>query len=84
MKDQILARQQIQNPGFILMLTLLVPVCGAQYFVTGQHGKGVLHFFTLGGLGIWWFVSLFTLKHNIATYNQKIVEAAERLETHRK
>lgn len=56
---------------------------GAHYAYMGKWGLQILYWFTLGGLGIWALIDLFTMsskvdQHNAAIFRQ--IEAIERNE----
>ncbi|MFT5337693.1 MAG: hypothetical protein ACI9YL_001698 [Luteibaculaceae bacterium] len=57
------------NPTTIWLLFLLL---GWSYGSLGKVGIQVLYYITMGGLGIWALIRLFTLSGAIKTYNRGI------------
>ena len=57
------------NSGTIWVLYLLL---GWSYGSLGKIGLQILFYLTLGGLGLWAFIRLFTLSGAIRDYNRKI------------
>lgn len=50
-----------KNLGVILVLFLFLGIFGIHRFMAGKIGTGVLFLLTLGGLGIWALIDLFTM-----------------------
>jgi len=68
--DKILIyNQRSVNTTTIWLLFLFL---GWSYGSMDQVGKQILFYLTLGGLGIWTLVRLFTLNGAIKDYNKKI------------
>jgi TM2 domain-containing membrane protein YozV len=42
---------------------------GAHRFYLGRPLSGLLQVFTLGGLGIWWLIDLFSIPNMVKLYN---------------
>lgn len=57
------------NPTTVWLLFLLL---GWSYGSFGKIGLQILFYLTLGGLGIWALVRLFTLSGEIQKYNRRI------------
>lgn len=57
------------NPTTIWLLFIFF---GWSYGSLGSIGKQILYYITLGGLGLWAIVRLFTLQGAIRNYNKKI------------
>lgn len=57
------------KPGTIWLLFIFL---GWSYGSLGQIGTQILYYLTLGGLGIWTLIRLFTLSGAIKEYNRKI------------
>lgn len=61
---------------------------GAHYAYLGSWGTQILYWITLGGLGIWALLDLFTMSGKVNTYNASIfsqieaIEKKEKDETH--
>lgn len=50
---------------------------GAHYAYLGKWGLQILYWFTLGGLGVWSLIDLFTMNSKIEEYNAPIFEQLE-------
>ena len=57
------------NPTTVWILFVFL---GWSYGSLGQIGKQMLFYLTLGGLGVWTIIRLFTLNKSIKEYNKKI------------
>ena len=61
---------------------------GLHYAYLGKWGVQFLYWFTLGGLGIWSLIDLFTMSDKVNTYNASIfrqiasIEKKEKEEAH--
>lgn len=53
---------------------------GAHYAYLGRWGVQLLYWFTLGGIGVWAIIDLFTMRSKIDKHNQPILEQIEQLE----
>lgn len=63
-----------RKPSVVYILTFIgTPWLGYAYL--GRPGLALLSFFTLGGLGIWWVVSLFTLPYAALAHNEQCAVA---------
>ncbi len=45
---------------------------GAHYFYLGNWVKQIFFWLTLGGLGLWWLIDLFTLSSKVSSHNTDI------------
>jgi len=69
MDKQFAYNERKANPTLIWLLFLFL---GWSYGSLGSIGKQILFYITLGGLGIWALIRLFTLQGAIRDYNRKI------------
>lgn len=67
-QNQLQQRQKNRGVTFILALFL----GGVDRIYLGQIGLGILKLLTGGGLGIWWFIDLFTAMGRTDEYNRKL------------
>lgn len=58
----------MKSKGVAYLLWFLL---GAHYAYLGKWGTQILYWVTLGGLGIWAIIDLFTLGGKVETYNTK-------------
>lgn len=57
---------------------------GAHYAYLGRWGIQLLYWFTLGGLGIWVIIDLFTMKSKVENHNRPILEEMAKMEKEEK
>ena len=57
------------NPTLIWLLFLLL---GWSYGSLGKTGTQILYYLTIGGLGVWAIIRLFTLQGAIRDYNKNV------------
>jgi hypothetical protein len=69
MDKQFTYNERKANPTLIWLLFLFL---GWSYGSLGKIGTQVLYYITLGGLGLWGLIRLFTLQGAIRNYNKKI------------
>ena len=69
MDKQFTYQQRALNPSTMWLLFLIL---GWSYGSMGKMGKQILYYFTFGGLLLWFFYRLFTLKGAIKRYNKQI------------
>ena len=69
MDKQFTYNERKANPTLIWLLFLFL---GWSYGSLGKIGTQVLYYITLGGLGLWVLIRLFTLQGAIRNYNKKI------------
>ena len=60
-KWQSLVSMHFKSPTFALLLSFFFGVIGVDRFYIGTIGLGVLKLLTLGGLGLWTLIDLFTI-----------------------
>ena len=53
---------------------------GAHYAYLGRWGVQFLYWITIGGLGIWALIDLFTMKNKVEKHNAPVFEQLEKLE----
>lgn len=54
---------------------------GAHYAYLGKWGIQVLYWLTIGGLGIWMLIDLFTMPGKVDKYNSALFQQIEEIET---
>tara|TARA_B100000780_G_C20839629_1_gene333671 strand:+ start:278 stop:580 length:303 start_codon:yes stop_codon:yes gene_type:complete len=69
MDKQFAFNERKANPTLIWLLFLLL---GWSYGSLGKIGLQILYYVTLGGVGIWALIRLFTLQGAIRDYNREI------------
>jgi hypothetical protein len=67
----LLAQQELVKPSTIWILFLFL---GWSYGSLGKIGKQILFYLTLGGLGVWALIRLFTLSSAIKKYNNTVYQ----------
>ena len=67
-KSGVIMGVNYQNPTVILIIAILL---GWDRFFLGQVGTNLLKIFTVYGLGIWWFVDIFSAKKRTYNYNYR-------------
>jgi TM2 domain-containing membrane protein YozV len=77
-KSDFLARftSQAKNPTAIFGFAVYLGLYGVDRFLLGNIGLGVLKLFTLGGLGVWYTIDLFTAAGRA---RQKNIELARQI-----
>lgn len=66
---------EMRNPVNWLLIYLFVPVfCLIDRIVLGQVGLGILKLITIGGLGLWVFIDIFTIMPRIKASNFKKIQ----------
>lgn len=53
---------------------------GCHYAYLGKWGLQILYWFTLGGLGIWALIDLFTIPSKVSTHNLIIANQIDQIE----
>ena len=72
MNDQellALSGADFKDPTVSLVLSIIVGQLGIDRFYIGDVGAGVGKLLTLGGLGIWWIIDMFTIQKKTKTNN---------------
>ena len=62
----------MKSKGVAYLLWFFLGVIGAHKFYIRKTGMGILYLFTVGLLGIGWFIDLFTLGHQVDVANMLI------------
>lgn len=70
-------QSQLKNTGNAYLLWFFL---GAHYAYLGRWGVQLLYWFTLGGLGIWLIIDLFTMKSKVEDHNRPILEEMAKME----
>ncbi len=69
MDKQFAYNERKANPTLVWLLFLFF---GWSYGSLGKIGTQILYYITLGGLGVWALIRLFTLQGAIRDYNREI------------
>ena len=69
MDKQFAYNERKANPTLVWLLFLFL---GWSYGSLGKIGTQILYYITLGGLGVWALIRLFTLQGAIRDYNREI------------
>ena len=69
MDKQFTFNERKASPTLIWLLFLFL---GWSYGSLGKIGTQILYYITIGGLGVWTLIRLFTLQGAIRDYNKKI------------
>ena len=78
--DKHYLQSKIKSTGTAYLLWFIF---GAHYAYLGHWGTQILYWITLGGLGFWALIDLFTMSGKVDRYNANIfrqIEAIERKE----
>jgi len=71
-------QSKIKSTGTAYLLYFLL--FGTHYAYLGKWGLQILYWFTLGGLGIWTLIDLFTMSEKVNRYNAVIFSRIEKIE----
>lgn len=71
-------QSQIKSVGTAYLLYFLL--FGTHYAYLGKWGLQILFWITLGGLGIWALIDLFTISGKVNRHNAKIFQQIEEIE----
>lgn len=71
-------QSQIKSTGTAYLLFLLL--FGTHYAYLGKWGWQILFWITLGGLGIWAFIDIFTIPGKVNRHNARIFMQIEEIE----
>lgn len=64
-----------RDPSKVKLISIFVGSIGIDRFYLGDIGKGILKYFTFGGLGIWWIKDIISAKDRCRAYNcKKLIE----------
>jgi TM2 domain-containing membrane protein YozV len=74
-------QSQIKSTGTAYLLWFFL---GAHYAYLGKGGIQILYWITLGGLGIWGLIDLFTMSGKVNRHNAKIFQQIEEIEKREK
>lgn len=61
-----------RNGVLLGLLAIFFPI---HFFLEGRVGLGILYWITLGGIGVWWLVEIFTVWGRTAHYNEDAATA---------
>lgn len=65
-----------RKPSTVKLISIFIGSLGVDRFYLGETGKGILKYFTFGGLGIWWIKDIISAKDRCRTYNcKKLMDA---------
>lgn len=65
-----------RKPAIVQLIAFFPGSLGVDRFLLGDTKKGILKYFTLAGLGIWWFKDILSAKKRCREYNcKKLLEA---------
>ena len=60
-----------KNPSTVKLISIFPGSLGVDRFYLGEIKKGILKYFTFGGLGIWWIADIISAKKRCCQYNCK-------------
>lgn len=64
----------LKDPTTILIVAILAGGLAIDRFMLGQVGLGILKIITLGGLGIWQIVDMFTAQSRAREFNMQQIQ----------
>jgi|AntRauTorckE6833_2_1112554.scaffolds.fasta_scaffold88435_2 TM2 domain-containing membrane protein YozV len=70
-------QSKVKSTGTAYLFWFLL---GAHYAYLGKWGIQILYWITLGGLGIWALIDLFTMSGKVNKYNAEIFQQIEAIE----
>ncbi len=70
-------QSKVKSTGIAYLLWF---VLGAHYAYLGKWGVQILYWITLGGVGIWALIDLFTMSGKVNRYNAPIFQQIDALE----
>lgn len=65
-----------KKPSTVKLIAFFPGSLGVDRFYLGDIAKGILKYFTFGGLGIWWITDMISAKDRCRAYNCKKLMAA--------
>lgn len=71
-------QSKVKSVGTAYLLYFLL--FGTHYAYLGKWGLQIFYWLTLGGLGLWALIDLFTMSSKVQKYNQKIFQQIEEIE----
>ena len=71
-------QSQIKSTGTAYLLFFFL--FGTHYAYLGKWGIQFLFWLTLGGIGIWWLIDLFTMSSKVNNHNAIIFHQIEQIE----
>lgn len=75
--EKYLLTQELKTKSYGYLFLIFL---GAHYAYLGNWGKQILYWMTLGGLGIWMLIDLFSMTKIINNHNRPILKQIERIE----
>lgn len=70
-------QSKIRSTGTAYLFWFLL---GTHYAYLGKWGLQILFWFTLGGIGLWWFIDLFLIPGKVERYNADIYNELDKIE----
>lgn len=65
-----------RSPSTVQLISIFVGSIGVDQFYLGEVKKGILKYFTFGGIGIWWIKDIISAKDRCRAYNcKKLIDA---------
>lgn len=65
-----------RKPSTVQIISVLLGSLGVDRFYLGEIKKGILKYFTFGGIGIWWIKDIISAKDRCRAYNcKKLMDA---------
>lgn len=74
-------QSRIKSTGMAYVMWFFL---GAHYAYLGRWGIQLLYWFTLGGIGVWAFIDLFTMSGKVNAYNAPLFLEIQKLEQQEK
>lgn len=74
-------QSKVKSTGVAYLFWFLL---GAHYAYLGKWGLQILFWITLGGLGLWWIIDLFTMPGKVNNYNSDIFRQLDEIEMREK
>lgn len=68
---------KVKSTGVAYLFWFLL---GAHYAYLGKWGLQILYWITLGGLGIWALIDLFTMPGKVNAYNRPLFDEIDKIE----
>ena len=74
--EAIMKTISFRNPSVLQIISIFPGSLGVDRFYLGEIGKGILKYFTFGGVGIWWIADIVSAKSRCRAYNcKKLISA---------